>query len=487
MKSTKGNINTKKNVSEKGITLLALVVTIIVLLILAGISITMLAGDNSILQKAGEAKRNTEDAQIQEQVQRAYLAALTNGTGTVDKADLEKELNNEFGTGKYQLSSDMSTVTINEVDYLTGAPSKWTADEKKAFSDNGISEMKTEEITNQNLKDTSKIKAVLTGEVPIPVGATYKEGTVDTGVVIEYKDSEFVWVPVPVTPNNDLYVKGTTKPMAKVATVEGYAATDEGKKNYEGILYEFSGSGTSTSSSEYGSTEYGQGTEKYREPDVVSYDSQPSYISYNVTKDNLIKEYNAMIESVIKYGGFYVGRYETSIDGNTVASKKSTESKEIKPMTAATDSQMWYGMYDKQKKFAGKNLDGTENSDVMQSSMIWGSQYDAMLNWMLTGSNDAKTRVGSSSYGYHYSSGVVGCGAYYKQENESSEKVYDVINNIYDLEGNVYEWTLEATQAWRRVYRGGSYGPAYSPSHRVNRDPFVNDAGAGSRLTLYIK
>ena len=196
MKSTKGNINTKKNVSEKGITLLALVVTIIVLLILAGISITMLAGDNSILQKAGEAKRNTEDAQIQEQVQRAYLAALTNGTGTVDKADLEKELNNEFGTGKYQLSSDMSTVTINEVDYLTGAPSKWTADEKKAFSDNGISEMKTEEITNQNLKDTSKIKAVLTGEVPIPVGATYKEGTVDTGVVIEYKDSEFVWVPV---------------------------------------------------------------------------------------------------------------------------------------------------------------------------------------------------------------------------------------------------------------------------------------------------
>lgn len=350
----------------------------------------------------------------------------------------------------------------------------------------GVKELTIDEITNDNLKDLDKIKAVITGPVPIPKDATYVEGTESTGVVIEYKGSEFVWVPVPVTPNNDLYVKGTTKPMAKVATVEGYAATEAGKKNYEGILYKFSGSGTSTSSSEYGSTEYGQGTTKYREPDVVSYDSLSSYSKYNVTKDNLIKEYNAMIESVIKYGGFYVGRYETSIDGNTVASKKSTESKEIKPMTAATDRQMWYGMYDKQKKFAGKNLDGTENSDVMQSSMIWGSQYDAMLNWMLTGSNDAKTRVGSSSYGNHGGS-IVGCGAYYKQENESSEKVYDVINNIYDLEGNVYEWILEASGTGSRVCRGGYYNLAFSPSSRSSYGPGSTYVYGGSRLTLYIK
>ncbi len=46
--------------NNSGITLIALVITIIVLLILAGISISMLSEDNSILQKATDAKTNTE-------------------------------------------------------------------------------------------------------------------------------------------------------------------------------------------------------------------------------------------------------------------------------------------------------------------------------------------------------------------------------------------------------------------------------------------
>ena len=53
--------------TNTGITLIALVVTIIVLLILAGISIQMLTGDNGILQRAAEAKENTEQSQLEEQ------------------------------------------------------------------------------------------------------------------------------------------------------------------------------------------------------------------------------------------------------------------------------------------------------------------------------------------------------------------------------------------------------------------------------------
>ena len=61
---------------ENGITLIALVVTIIVLLILAGISVMMLTGDNGILQRAGEAKKNTEQAQLEEEVDLAYLTYI---------------------------------------------------------------------------------------------------------------------------------------------------------------------------------------------------------------------------------------------------------------------------------------------------------------------------------------------------------------------------------------------------------------------------
>ena len=49
---------------NKGITLIALVITIIVLLILAGISIAMLTGENGILTKADEAKRETRRQEI---------------------------------------------------------------------------------------------------------------------------------------------------------------------------------------------------------------------------------------------------------------------------------------------------------------------------------------------------------------------------------------------------------------------------------------
>ena len=65
-------LNLKDN---KAITLISLVVTIIVLLILAGISISMLAGDNSILQKATEAKTNTDNAQAREELQLAISGA----------------------------------------------------------------------------------------------------------------------------------------------------------------------------------------------------------------------------------------------------------------------------------------------------------------------------------------------------------------------------------------------------------------------------
>ncbi len=90
----RNNLKNKKTVkkSNRGITLIALVVTIIVLLILAGISIMMLTGDNGILTRAGEAKEKTEDAQLEEQVKLATLSAITNGRGNITDTSLKNEL-----------------------------------------------------------------------------------------------------------------------------------------------------------------------------------------------------------------------------------------------------------------------------------------------------------------------------------------------------------------------------------------------------------
>ena len=78
--------------SRKGITLIALVITIIVLLILAGISISMLAGDNSILNRAGQAREKNGTTGTKEQIQIAIMSALSNGNGQIKDDDLRTEI-----------------------------------------------------------------------------------------------------------------------------------------------------------------------------------------------------------------------------------------------------------------------------------------------------------------------------------------------------------------------------------------------------------
>ena len=81
----------KENKRNAGITLIALVITIIVLLILAGVSITMLTGNNSILQKATEAKTQTEDKSKEEQIKIQVMGSI--GTdGKIDVPTLKTNL-----------------------------------------------------------------------------------------------------------------------------------------------------------------------------------------------------------------------------------------------------------------------------------------------------------------------------------------------------------------------------------------------------------
>ena len=63
---------------NEGITLIALVITIIVLLILAGITIATLTGNNGIVTKANEAKEKNEIAEEKEQISLAISAAIAN-------------------------------------------------------------------------------------------------------------------------------------------------------------------------------------------------------------------------------------------------------------------------------------------------------------------------------------------------------------------------------------------------------------------------
>ncbi len=95
-----------KRLKEKqGITLIALVLTIIVLLILAGVAIAMLSGENGILKKAAEAKMKTEESNFLEQVKIASMASITNKDAKVNEETLKTELG-KLGIEEENMVSD---------------------------------------------------------------------------------------------------------------------------------------------------------------------------------------------------------------------------------------------------------------------------------------------------------------------------------------------------------------------------------------------
>ena len=274
---------------------------------------------------------------------------------------------------------------------------------------------------------------------------------VNNGLVIEDANgNQFVWIPVEI-PVASSEAEGTTNKAMAVKSGD----------NYRGLLYNFTSSGSTVIS---GCTTT---TDDYREPDIVSFDNDASNNNGLFTKDSMQKDYNKMIESVNKYHGFYVARYELGLEGTLPVSKNASTNTEI-ITTAANNSntEMWYGLYRKSKEYAPEE---SENSVV--SSMMWGSQYDAMMNWMQKNGEDVTSRNDSKR----------------NTTEVTGSNSNDVIKNIYDLYGCHYDWTLESYTDYR-ISRGGY---SYASTDLSNRSyyAFSSDTNRdySTRLTLYVK
>ena len=220
--------------------------------------------------------------------------------------------------------------------------------------------------------------------------------------------------------------------------------------------------------------------------------------SYNSTtsfESALQSQYNEMVKKVEEKGGFWVGRYETSSMSNSttenyiasnriqVSSKRNT--------TNGINKVTWYKMYAQQKIYSELAL---ENKTT--SSMIWGSQYDQIMIWM----KEEKSSDQAPSRGKYYVTNGAGKGNY-GTISEVKNDVYSEIaptgsqdpystKNIFDLAGNVDEWSLEANDTCYRVERGGNcyFGTSarYTrPAHRYSNYPTDGAPNNGSRLTLY--
>ena len=357
-----------------------------------------------------------------------------------------------------------TTVTISAKGKLSGAVVTGTCSVKVTKLDH--SEVVVPTITAKgNLANKPNIKEVRQGNIPIPQGYNYIKGDKIGGAVItdaasgeEKVGNEFVWVPV--------------DEISKMASTDIGGTDANGNTNYRGVLYNWGTDATGNTAWNWSAD-----STSYREPANLSssYDSKSKNSSWTSTLYQ--EEYNKMIKSVSQYGGFYVGRYEMSLNSET----KNAESKygATSATAESTSAKQWYGLYNKAKTYAPENA-----SQKVVSSMIWGSQYDAILKWMkgnninVTSSSPTDLSIGTTSKN---TTRVTG-GA-----NNGQTVSKDKLSNIYDLLGNSLEWTQEANNTYYRVIRGGYYNSSLAPSYRSYDCPTDTLSYDGSRFTLYIK
>ena len=120
--------------------------------------------------------------------------------------------------------------------------------------------------------------------------------------------------------------------------------------------------------------------------------------------------------------------------------------------------------------------------------MIWGSQWDRTLMWLIESENKTKEEICDSSDWGNYSNNIEE-GAGSRRATGYSETWKTA--NIYDLAGNVGEWTMEASSTNGRVYRGGYYtytGTDFPAGDRNYSTPTNSYYGfSACRVALYIK
>ena len=433
------------------------------MLILVGVTVTV-AINGGLFNTAKSAATNTMVEAEREQLLSAVVTAYDPETGTINKAKLEANLGTgwslaEGDTAPYTVTSPKGnkfTVSADGTIEYTGkggdTPTPPSGDDVPSTYTETIANLPEkvevikykdlETVANSDIKtavDTGKIKAVLKeGEyiAPIPTGFEVStvsgENTISGGLVIKEGANEYVFIPC----TEENYTEDSFGPLTD---------TDSANKKV------------------------------YDSQEQLDYYYGENY--YNYANDfNYAQDKTDIETSINKYKGFYVGRYETTINNGTIGSQKGatvlTANKTLKEGTNPNNSEpyyyRWYGLYKAQKDLYGNN------SNVF-SSMITSKEWKKIMTF--TGYEGAKRATST------YTTKPDLSGSAYKGTSDT----YDLTKNIYDLAGNVWEWTLKADFANCRVIRGGSYGGS-SASRTSSGDPdnSVTSYG-GSRLALYIK
>ena len=471
---------------NKGIALIALIITIIVMLILVAVSVNILIKSNLI----GTAEKT---------VNKYKTASEEENSGVI-----------EINGKKYNSIED----------YINNKPLSTI-------------KIKMEVTHEDTTIPTDETKYTLTSEnVPIPEGYYYVGGTKNTGVVISDNENDknkgdahsvsatlqgnqFVWVPV--LQNQKIKIEITAEePITSVELLDPTGTEIEtpaptGKTYIESVNLTRNGEykltvKTAKETNEsllYVSTLYAQdffiSREQFRKmveqiateenkTETEILESLPGvgenptidtaypiyvktmtleYIDNVGTAEEIVTLYK---NSVNKYGGFYIARYEAGSESKRTESSGTAD-------TVLSQANKYPYNYISQTESITKAATINNGKTNVTASLINGAAWDRTLNWILeTNSNMSLTDINedSTSWGNYFNSQFNFTGKYSTDDGKNFTDVtistqkpkkdsyslgtgvteYTKRNNIYDLAGNCWEWTTESSSSSTRVDRG---------------------------------
>ena len=446
----------KNRIKQKnGITLIALVITIIVLLILAGVSIAMLTGQNGILTQAQNAKTTTEDKSAEEKIKLAVMAARAQSEGALDADKLVAEITNNYGgtatkTGTgfpVNATVDGKSFTIDGDGNVTSTGSGNGPTERKL-----LSEITGNETANTPAKDN------LGNPITIPAGfeVDNPNDNVEDGIVVRDKThtktagSEFVWIPV-----------GNVKTKNK------------GTINIELKRYLFNKDGTVNE--ELTKTEPG---------DQVQLTGYPDYFTEgleNSQTDNTPAKNIAIFRKKAEGShGYYIGRYEAR---TATERSGSTTDDNLTQITTKPNEYVYNWVTQPQAAALSRGMyEGTPFESDLINSYAWDTAtlFLQTIDNRTTDKTKKYSRQNSLNTGSPANTGTNNLAEAIKQ---------DKICNVYDMASNCFEWSTEtySGSSYPCTGRGGMYDSSnYYTSHRDYNFTTYSSIISSFRPLLYL-